>query len=79
MRLQLTRQEMHTELWWQSVLEKDHLEYQQVDGRIILRRILEIYEGVSKSFRTESITKYTLTFGIRILNVSNHISGLEQR
>jgi hypothetical protein len=22
------------------------------------------YEGVSKSFRTESITKYTLTFGI---------------
>jgi hypothetical protein len=23
-----------------------------------------MYEGVSKSFRTESITKYTLTFGI---------------
>jgi hypothetical protein len=25
---------------------------------------IAIYEGVSKSFRTESITKYTLTFGI---------------
>jgi len=24
----------------------------------------KLYEGVSKSFRTESITKYTLTFGI---------------
>jgi hypothetical protein len=26
--------------------------------------LLFIYEGVSKSFRTESITKYALTFGI---------------
>jgi hypothetical protein len=25
---------------------------------------MEVYEGVSKSFRTESMTKYTLTFGI---------------
>jgi len=25
---------------------------------------LNMYEGLSKSFRTESITKYTLTFGI---------------
>jgi len=25
---------------------------------------LEQYKGVSKSFRTESITKYTLTLGI---------------
>jgi hypothetical protein len=25
-----------------------------------------IYEGVSKSFRTESIRKYTLTFGITL-------------
>jgi hypothetical protein len=27
-------------------------------------KIVIIYEGVSKSFRTESITKCTLTFGI---------------
>jgi len=26
--------------------------------------ILTVYEGVSKRFRTESILKYTLTFGI---------------
>jgi hypothetical protein len=25
---------------------------------------VQTYEGVSKTFRTESITKYTLTFGI---------------
>jgi hypothetical protein len=28
------------------------------------KQVLEEYEGVSKSFRTESITKYMLTFGI---------------
>jgi hypothetical protein len=29
-----------------------------------MRHVATVHEGVSKSFRTESITKYTLTFGI---------------
>jgi hypothetical protein len=35
-----------------------------ISKRIIEIEDLKLYEGVSKSFRTESITKYTLTFGI---------------
>jgi hypothetical protein len=31
--------------------------------RLFVKYMCDMYEGVSKSFRTESITKYTLTFG----------------
>jgi hypothetical protein len=31
---------------------------------IFILNVYETYEGMSKSFRTESIKKYTLNFGI---------------
>jgi hypothetical protein len=36
---------------------------QEIRGRKV-RKINAAYEGVFKSFRTKSVTKYTLTFGI---------------
>jgi len=36
----LGREEVHTGLWWGIVRERDHLGKADVDGRIILRRIL---------------------------------------
>jgi hypothetical protein len=31
------RGEMHIELWWRNMTERDNLEYVGVDGRIILK------------------------------------------
>jgi hypothetical protein len=36
------------------------------------------YEGVSKSFRTESITKYTLTFGITRLEATQRLMAAKR-
>jgi hypothetical protein len=49
---------VHTIFWLENLKGRDHSEDIGVDGRIILvDSILGKYEGVSKSFRTESITK----------------------
>jgi hypothetical protein len=37
------RREMHTEFWCGTRKETDYLEYLGVDGRIILKWILDIY------------------------------------
>jgi hypothetical protein len=31
------RREVHAEFWWGNVMERDHLEDQDVDGRIKLK------------------------------------------
>jgi hypothetical protein len=33
--------EVHTEFWWRKVMETDHLEHLGVNGKIILKRILQ--------------------------------------
>ena len=35
------RREVHTGFWWRNLREGDHLENPSVDGRIILKWILE--------------------------------------
>ena len=32
---------MHTGIWWGDVIERDHFEYQGIDGRIILELIFK--------------------------------------
>jgi hypothetical protein len=39
------RGEVHTVFWWGSLREGDHLEDIGVDGRIILKWILEKWDG----------------------------------
>jgi len=34
----------HTGLWWRNLSERDHFEYQNVDGRIILRWIFRKWD-----------------------------------
>jgi hypothetical protein len=31
------REEVNTGFWWENLMERDHLEDQSVDGRIILK------------------------------------------
>ena len=31
--------------WWESLKERDHLEYLDIDGKIILKSILKKYNG----------------------------------
>jgi hypothetical protein len=37
---------MHIGFWWESQNERDHYKDLDVSGRLILRWILEIYNGV---------------------------------
>jgi hypothetical protein len=37
--------ELHTGIWWENLRERDHLEDQGVDARIILKRILRKGDG----------------------------------
>jgi hypothetical protein len=37
---------MHAGLWWESRKERDHYENLGIHGRIILKRILEKWDGV---------------------------------
>jgi hypothetical protein len=41
----IARGEVHTELWWAKLRERDNLEIPNVDGRIILRWILRKWGG----------------------------------
>jgi len=36
---------VYTGFWWRNLRERDHLEYQGVDGRIILRRNFRKWDG----------------------------------
>jgi hypothetical protein len=40
------RRGMHIRYWWESQKERDHWEYQDVRGLIILKWILERYDGI---------------------------------
>jgi hypothetical protein len=40
------RKGMHIVFWWKSQKERDHYEDLEVGGRIILKWILEKYDGV---------------------------------
>jgi len=51
-----------SKFWSENLKVRVNSEDLGVGRRIILEWI--VYEGVSKSFRTPSITKFTLTFGI---------------
>jgi hypothetical protein len=46
---------VHTKFWSKNLNERDQLEDLGIDGNI---------RGCIKKFQTESIKKYTLTFGI---------------
>jgi hypothetical protein len=37
---------MHIGYWWESQKKRDHMEDQDVDGRTILKWILEMYDGM---------------------------------
>lgn len=39
----MEKQGIHTEIWWQKLLEIIHLEEYKLNGRITLRWILEIF------------------------------------
>ena len=39
------REEIHTGFWWENLNEGNHLEKSGVDGRIILKWILEKWNG----------------------------------
>jgi hypothetical protein len=39
------RGQVHTGFWWGNIRERDHLEGAAVDGRIILKWILENWDG----------------------------------
>jgi hypothetical protein len=41
----LERREMHIGFWWESQKERDHYEDEDVGRRIILKWILELYDG----------------------------------
>jgi hypothetical protein len=41
----MIRREIHTGFWWGSVKERDRLEDLGVDGRVILKKILQIFIG----------------------------------
>jgi hypothetical protein len=37
--------EVYTELWWENLRERDHLENPGLDGRIIVRRTFRNWDG----------------------------------
>ena len=37
---------MHTGVWWGNLKERDHMEAQGLDGRIILKWIFKKWDGV---------------------------------
>jgi hypothetical protein len=39
------REEVHTGFWWGDLVERDHLEDLDVDGRIILKYIFKKWDG----------------------------------
>jgi hypothetical protein len=41
----MARGEVHTGFWWENLREEDHLKDQGIDGRIILKCILENMNG----------------------------------
>jgi hypothetical protein len=49
------------------------------NGQWYFQKDVLMYEGVSKSFRTESITKYTLTFGIARWEATQRVYGGKTR
>ena len=39
------RGDVHTRFWFGNLKERDHLEYERVDGRIILKWIFRKWDG----------------------------------
>jgi hypothetical protein len=39
------RRETHTRFWWGNLRERDHFEDLDIDGRIILKWTLKLYDG----------------------------------
>jgi hypothetical protein len=39
------RGKLHTGFWWKNLMERDHLEDEGVDGRVILRRIFRKWDA----------------------------------
>ena len=39
--------EVHTGFWWEDLRQREHLEDLDVDGRIILKRVIKKWDGES--------------------------------
>jgi len=48
--------EVHTEFWWETLRERNHLEHPGIDGRIILRWNFRKWDGAAWTGRIWLIT-----------------------